>query len=198
MEKRRVSKKAGGIEGNTRKRWRSTRKKEGENRFMCRIIKKEMKKDFFNVNTLIKAFDILILFVLVISFTVVGQMDFEKMAVGSNPYEIVWVMFTTLGALLCGISIHFILSGIIEIKYMRTQNRLEKQLERLEKNIVNSVSGVRKIVLEHMNDVDEYLANRILEAKKSVYDLNWKDVKWPYKTVHRDEVKMGLLAKKTR
>lgn len=156
-----------------------------------------MKKKFLNnIDTLLKVLDIVILFVLVISFTFVGQVDFEEIEISSNPYEIVLTMFTILGALLCGISIHFILSGFIEIKYMGTQKRLEKQLEKLEKNIVNSVSGVRKIVFDDMNDVDEYLANRILEAQKSVYDLNWKDIKWPYRTVHRDEVKMGLMAKK--
>lgn len=77
--------------------------------------------------------------------------------------------------LLFAIALHFIFSAFIEMKFLNRENEMAQTIEDSTNKIISSLKGVEIKFFETIEEVDLYIAQRIREAKKNVYDLNWQD-----------------------
>lgn len=87
--------------------------------------------------------------------------------------------------LLLAIAIHFILVGFLEEEISNRQKELNHSLEQAVSTIIDSLNGVEVIFFDDINEVDMYIAKRILEASECVYDFNWQDYT-PINPYHRN------------
>ena len=78
-------------------------------------------------------------------------------------------------SLLLAIAIHFILVGFLEDEITSRQKELTQGLEQAVGTIIDSLNGVEVIFFDDINEVDMYIAKRILAASECVYDFNWQD-----------------------
>lgn len=110
--------------------------------------------------------DLILLFIISIICVIIGVIDLfnwnEKIIFLQNiDYSLLAVL------LLSTIGIHLVVAHIAQNKFQETSlNESEK--------IINSIKGVKIHYFENMVELEEYLAKRILEAKKEVCDLTWK------------------------
>ena len=87
-------------------------------------------------------------------------------------------------SLLLAIAIHFILVGFLEDEITSRQKELTQGLEQAVGTIIDSLNGVEVIFFDDINEVDMYIAKRILAASECVYDFNWQDF-MPINPYHR-------------
>ncbi len=68
---------------------------------------------------------------------------------------------------------------------------IENKIENSSKRVIESLSGVEKQIFKTIKDVDNYVADRIKNAKFSVLDLNWQDFRntvVDHQSQHRNEI----------
>lgn len=90
-----------------------------------------------------------------------------------NPVDMDYSLVST--TLLLSISIHFILSELIQTDILKKQSNLEEKLTQTTETIINSLNGVEIKFFDDINDVDIYISKQIANAKSCVYDFNWQD-----------------------
>lgn len=114
----------------------------------------------------------------VIAFIVDGYNSYVN-----NGVQIDYAFVAT--SLLLAIAIHFILVGFLENEISSRQKELTQGLEQAVSTIVDSLNGVEVIFFDDINEVDIYIAKRILAASECVYDFNWQDFT-PINPYHRN------------
>jgi len=149
----------------------------------------------------IKKFDNLVLITAIIICFIAFLIEGLKLIFKDILLQIDYSLISSI--FLFSISSHFLIRTIIENHIIKQQESIEdfnkhliKSLNEISclsksnieisnkllyegynntKNIINSLSGVEIKYFENINDVDIYISKKILNAQKSVYDLNWQD-----------------------
>ncbi len=116
----------------------------------------------------IKIIDITILIAVAVLCAVFGFIDIlsEKNAIDYSFLACV---------LLFAITIHFIASAFLEIDLLKKHQDISTKIDFSTKTIIDSLKGVEIKLFDKIEDVDLYVAQKITNAKKSVFDLNWQD-----------------------
>ncbi len=78
-------------------------------------------------------------------------------------------------ALLSAFAVHFISVFLSEAESRRMNSSISAKIDEVAEKIINSLGGVELRTFEKIEQVDIYIAQRIIDAKKSVCDLNWQD-----------------------
>lgn len=104
----------------------------------------------------------------VIAFIIDGYNNYMN-----NKVQIDYAYVST--TLLLAIAIHFILAAFSENEISKQHDNLKEEIERSTSVIINSLNGVEVLFFDDINDVDIYIAKKILAAQKCVYDFNWQD-----------------------
>ena len=103
-------------------------------------------------------------------------------------------VLSLIGWLFGCLATHFISNGILEDALAKNNSEFERKLNELICKFDNPMTytlnqlNTTKLVVDSIEDIDAYLAERIPQAKVSVYDFCWWDFSQAPKQVHRNEI----------
>lgn len=100
--------------------------------------------------------------------------------------------FSSTG-LLFSIAFHFIMSTIRSEDLQKEYANINELIQQSTEEIVSSLNGVNITFFEDINDVDEYIVQKISQAKSCVYDFNWQDYS-PINPHYRNQPKREYVA----
>lgn len=103
-------------------------------------------------------------------------------------------VLSLIGWLFGCLATHFISDGILEDKLAKRNSEFEKKIDALIYKFDNPMTytlnqlHTTKLVVDNIEDIDAYLAERIPQATVSVYDFCWWDFSQAAQQIHRNEV----------
>jgi hypothetical protein len=77
--------------------------------------------------------------------------------------------------LLLAIAIHFVASTYLERDLLERRHDILTRIDHSTKTIIGSLNGIEIKFFDNIEQADLYIAERILNASRSVSDLNWQD-----------------------
>lgn len=123
--------------------------------------------------TILKSFDFVVLCIFSLFTLVYFVLDLLNIIFGIELFEVDYSVLST--ALLFSIALHFIASIIKSEKLQKEYTNINELIQKSTEEIISSLNGVNITFFEDINDVDEYIAQKISQAKLCVYDFNWQD-----------------------